>query len=127
MIVTYLSVVAGILIVIAEILSWTGCLTDYELWNACEEFLWAISATILLFGILLLYMCAITCMNAESLRYILIVTAVSITGYIAFMLKVDVPMYIRKWRQQSNRDKMSWSEFAKDFKASHHIKKKVFI
>ena len=86
----------GVLIVIAEILSWPGCLTDYELWNACEEFLWAISATILLFGILLR---AITCLTA----------------------------YIRKWRQQSNRDKMSWSEFAKDFKASHHIKKKVFI
>jgi len=119
---THLSLGAGALIIIAEILSWTGCLTDYELWNAAEELLWAIAASILLFGIILLYICARECMHADSLRYILITTAVSITAYIVFMLKIDVPMYIRKWkeREDTNRDgNMSWGEFSQDFKTTH--------
>ena len=95
---THLGLAAAGLVVVAEGLSWTGCLTDYELWNAAEETLWAVAASVLLVGVGMLYVAASTCLHPEAMQSMTGAVAVGTFAYVAFMCKIDIPMYVRKWR-----------------------------
>src|SRR5262245_51810898 len=81
------------LIVAAHCCSWYGVLTTNCLANAIENSIWA--ATFLAVGIAL---CLLLPEFAGPPRILLLVAIVGIAGYLAFLIAIDVPMYLRRWQ-----------------------------
>jgi hypothetical protein len=81
------------LIVIAECFSWHAVLTTKYLNNAIENSIWAV-----VFFIIGLGLCRLLPEFDGAVRAILIVTIVGIAFYLAFLMTVDVPMYLNRWR-----------------------------
>jgi len=81
------------MILVAQCCSWYGVLTTNCLANAVENSIWAVA--FLLVGIGL---CLLLPEYDGSLRLGLIVAIIGITGYLAFLVAVDVPMYLNRWR-----------------------------
>jgi hypothetical protein len=81
------------LIVIAQCCSWYGVLTTNYLGNAIENSIWAIA--FLTVGIAL---CRLLPEFEGIVRLGLIVAILGITGYLAFLITIDVPMYLNRWR-----------------------------
>jgi hypothetical protein len=80
-------------IVIAECFSWYAVLTTHYLGNAIENSIWAV--VFFLVGI------ALGRLVPEFdgvVRAVLIVGIVGIAAYLAFLMTVDVPMYLGRWR-----------------------------
>jgi hypothetical protein len=80
-------------IVIAECFSWYAVLTTNYLFNAIENSLWAV--VFLVVGI------ALGRLLPEfhgPVRWALIVGILGIACYLAFLVTVDVPMYLSRWR-----------------------------
>ena len=81
------------LIVIAECFSWYAVLTTNYLGSAIENSIWA--ATFLAIGIGLSRLLP----DSEGpMSTILVVGLIGIVGYLIFLLKFDVPMYLSRWR-----------------------------
>lgn len=81
------------LIIVAEICSWYAVLTTNFLGNAIENSLWAV--TFVLVGIGLGRLLP----EFEGpMRWLLIAGLISIAFYIGFLITVDVPMYLNRWR-----------------------------
>jgi len=81
------------LILIAECFSWHAVLTRHYLGNAIENSIWAVTFLIVAIGI-----CRLLPEFDGVLRAALIVAVIGITGYLAFLATVDVPMYLARWR-----------------------------
>ena len=81
------------LILIAECFSWYAVLTTHYLGNAIENSIWAV--VFFLIGIAL---CRLLPEFSGPVRWAFIVTIVGIAGYLAFLMTVDVPMYLNRWR-----------------------------
>lgn len=81
------------LIVIAECFSWYAVMTRNYLGNAIENSIWALC--FLIIGVAL---CRLLPEFDGAVRAILVLAIVSIVGYLAFLMTVDVPMYFRRWR-----------------------------
>ena len=81
------------LIVIAECFSWHAVLTTKYLNNAIENSIWAV-----VFFIIGVGLCRLLPEFDGAVRAILIVTIVGIAFYLAFLMTVDVPMYMNRWR-----------------------------
>ena len=81
------------LIVVAEICSWYAVLTTNYLGNAIENSLWAV--TFLAVGVGL---CRLLPEFNGPVRIALIVAILGIAAYLAFLMLVDVPMYVSRWR-----------------------------
>jgi hypothetical protein len=81
------------LIVIAELCSWYAVLTTNYLGNAIENSIWA--AAFLVVGIGL---CRLLPEFNGPVRLALIIAIVGIVGYLWFLVTVDVPMYLGRWR-----------------------------
>ncbi|MDQ8728097.1 hypothetical protein [Bradyrhizobium sp. LHD-71] len=81
------------LILIAECFSWYGVLTTNYLGNAIENSIWAV--TFFLVGIGL---CRLLPEFEGPVRAALLVAITGIAGYLAFLMTVDVPMYLSRWR-----------------------------
>jgi hypothetical protein len=81
------------LIVIAEICSWYAVLTTNFLFNAIENSLWAV--TFLVVGIGL---GRLVPEFEGAVRWLLMTGLVGIAFYLAFLIVVDVPMYLKRWR-----------------------------
>jgi hypothetical protein len=81
------------LIIVAEICSWYAVLTTNYLGNAIENSLWAV--TFLAVGVGL---CRLLPEFNGPVRLALIVAILGIAGYLAFLMMVDVPMYVSRWR-----------------------------
>jgi hypothetical protein len=81
------------LIVIAECFSWYAVLTTNFWGNAVENSIWAVAFFIIGIGL-----CRLLPEFDGPVRVILAVTIVGIAGYLAFLMTVDVPMYLRRWR-----------------------------
>jgi hypothetical protein len=80
-------------IVIAEICSWYAVLTKNFLFNAIENSLWAV--TFLVIGVGLGRLIP----EFEGIvRWLLIAGIIGIAFYLAFLVVVDVPMYLSRWR-----------------------------
>jgi hypothetical protein len=77
----------------AEACSWTAVLTTCYLGNVCEESIWAASVLLLAVGALTLLPRA-----SPRLKPLLVFCALAGAGYFAFMARVDVPMYLTRWR-----------------------------
>src|SRR5215472_14415161 len=81
------------LIVIAECLSWYAVLTTNYLGNAIENSIWAVA--FLLVGIGL---CRLLPEFNGPVRLVLIAAIAGIVFYLAFLMTIDVPMYLSRWK-----------------------------
>jgi hypothetical protein len=81
------------LILIAECFSWYAVLTTSYLANAIENSIWAVAFSAVGIGLGRLLP-----EFDGPVRVILAVAIVGIAGYLAFLLTVDVPMYLSRWR-----------------------------
>jgi hypothetical protein len=81
------------LIVVAEGFSWYAVLTRNFLGNAIENSIWAVTFFIIGIGLTRLLP------EFDGLTRAMFVAAIiGIAGYLAFLMTVDVPMYLRRWR-----------------------------
>jgi hypothetical protein len=81
------------LILVAECFSWHAVVTTNYLGNAIENSIWAVAFFIAGVGI-----CRLLPEFDGALRVILAGTVVGIVVYLAFLMTVDVPMYLKRWR-----------------------------
>jgi hypothetical protein len=81
------------LIIIAECFSWHAVLTTNYLYNAIENSLWAVAFFVVGIGL-----CRLLPEFDGSARVVLAVAIIGIAGYLAFLMTVDVPMYLSRWR-----------------------------
>ncbi len=81
------------LIAVAEVCSWSGVLTTCYLGNVVEESLWALAATLLVAGGLIVW----ARRRAARGPFLAAALALGIL-YIIFMIFVDIPMYVSRWR-----------------------------
>jgi hypothetical protein len=81
------------LILIAECFSWYAVLTKNYLGNAIENSIWAV--TFFLVGIGLFRLLP---EFDGPVRLVLAIAIFGIAGYLAFLMTVDVPMYLSRWR-----------------------------
>ena len=83
------------LIVIAECFSWYAVLTRNYLGNSIENSIWAVAFFIIGIGL-----CRLLPEFDGPVRMVLAVAAIGIAGYLAFLMAIDVPMYLRRWRTE---------------------------
>jgi hypothetical protein len=83
------------LILIAECFSWHAVLTTNYLGNAIENSIWAVSFFIVGIGL-----CRLLSEFDGPVRAVLAITILGISGYLAFLMTIDVPMYLRRWRAE---------------------------
>jgi hypothetical protein len=81
------------LIVIAECFSWYAVLTRNFLLNAIENSLWAVAFFIIAIGL-----CRLLPEFNGPVRLALVVSVTGIAAYLAFLVAIDVPMYLSRWR-----------------------------
>lgn len=81
------------LILIAECFSWHAVLTTRYIGNAIENSIWAV--TFFLAGIGL---CRLLPEFDGVVRVALVVAIVGIAAFLAFLMTIDVPMYLNRWR-----------------------------
>jgi hypothetical protein len=81
------------LIVIAECFSWHAVLTTKYLHNAIENSIWAV-----VFFMIGVGLCRLLPEFDGLVRAVLIVSIVGIACFLAFLMTVDVPMYLSRWR-----------------------------
>jgi hypothetical protein len=87
------------LIVIAECFSWYAVLTRNYVMHAIENSLWAVAFTAAGVGL-----CRLLAEFDGLARGILIVAIIGIVGYVAFLVTIDVPMYVTRWRSKTSAD-----------------------
>jgi hypothetical protein len=81
------------LILIAECFSWYGVLTTHYLDNAIENSIWAVAFFIVGIGV-----CRVLPEFDGPVRMVLVVAIIGIAGYLTFLLTIDIPMYLSRWR-----------------------------
>ena len=81
------------LILIAECFSWYAVLTTNFLYNAIENSLWAVA-----FFLVGLGLCRLLPEFQGVVRAVLLLSIAGIAAYLAFLVTVDVPMYLSRWR-----------------------------
>jgi hypothetical protein len=81
------------LILIAECFSWYGVLTRHYLGNAIENSLWAVAFSAAGIGL-----CRLLPEFHGPVRAVLVIAILGIAGYLWFLMAVDVPMYLNRWR-----------------------------
>ena len=81
------------LILIAECFSWHAVLTTNYLGNAIENSIWAVAFFVVGMGL-----CRLLPEFAGAVRVALAVTITGIVSYLAFLMTIDVPMYLTRWR-----------------------------
>jgi hypothetical protein len=83
------------LILIAECFSWYGVLTTNYLGNAIENSIWAVAFFVVGIGL-----CRLLPEFDGPVRVVLVITIIGIAGYLAFLMTIDVPMYLSRWRAE---------------------------
>ncbi len=83
------------LIVIAECFSWYGVLTTNYLGNAIENSIWAVAFFVVGIGL-----CRLLPEFDGPVRVVLAIAISGIAGYLAFLMTIDVPMYMSRWRAE---------------------------
>jgi hypothetical protein len=89
-----IAVVVVPMIIVAQCCSWYGVLTTNYLAHAIENSIWA--AAFLLVGIGL---CRLLPEFDGPVRLGLVVAIAGIAAYLAFLITIDVPMYLNRWRE----------------------------
>ena len=83
------------LILIAECFSWYAVLTTHYLHNAIENSIWAV-----VFFIIGIGLCRLLPEFDGPVRVVLAITIAGIALYLAFLMTIDVPMYLNRWRAE---------------------------
>jgi hypothetical protein len=83
------------LILIAECFSWHAVLTTNYLGNAIENSIWAVAFFIVGIGL-----CRLLPEFDGPVRPVLTLTIIGIAAYLAFLMTIDVPMYLSRWRSE---------------------------
>src|SRR5436190_5480950 len=83
------------LILIAECFSWYGVLTTNYLGNAIENSIWAVAFVVVGIGL-----CRLLPEFDGPVRVVLAIAISGIAGYLAFLMTIDVPMYLSRWRAE---------------------------
>jgi hypothetical protein len=83
------------LIIIAECFSWYAVLTRNYLGNSIENSIWAVAFFIIGIGL-----CRLLPEFDGPVRMVLAIAVIGIAGYLAFLMTIDVPMYLRRWRAE---------------------------
>jgi hypothetical protein len=83
------------LLVVAECFSWYAVLTKNNVVHAIENSIWAIAFFAIGVGL-----CRLLWEFDGMARGILVITIIGIAGYLAFLMTVDVPMYLTRWRSK---------------------------
>jgi hypothetical protein len=83
------------LILIAECFSWYAVLTTHYLGNAIENSIWAVAFFVVGIGL-----CRLWPEFDGPVRVILAIAITGIAAYLAFLMTVDVPMYLSRWRAE---------------------------
>jgi hypothetical protein len=81
------------LILIAECFSWYAVLTTHYLGNAIENSIWAVAFFVVGIGL-----CRLLPEFDGPVRVILAIAISGIAGYLVFLMTIDVPMYLSRWR-----------------------------
>jgi hypothetical protein len=81
------------LILIAECFSWYAVLTRNYLGNAIENSIWAVA-----FFVVGIALCRLLPEFHGPVRVVLVVAIGCIALYLAFLMTIDVPMYLNRWR-----------------------------
>src|SRR5580704_11974523 len=81
------------LILIAECFSWYAVLTTNYLGNAIENSIWAVAFFVTGIGL-----CRLLPEFEGPVRTMLVIAIIGIAGYLVFLMTVDVPMYLSRWR-----------------------------
>jgi hypothetical protein len=81
------------LILIAECVSWYAVLTTNYLGNAIENSIWAVAFFVVGIGL-----CRLLTEFDGPVRVVLAIAITGIAGYLAFLMTIDVPMYLSRWR-----------------------------
>src|ERR1700688_2942821 len=84
------------LILIAECFSWHAVLTTNYLGNAIENSLWAVAFFVVGIGL-----CRLLPEFDGPVRVVLAIAITGIAAYLAFLMTVDVPMYLGRWRAEA--------------------------
>jgi hypothetical protein len=84
------------LIFIAEGFSWYAVLTTNYLGSAIENSIWAVTFAAIGIGL-----ARLVADFDGSVRVALAIACVGIAGYLIFLLTVDVPMYVSRWRDKA--------------------------
>ena len=84
------------LILVAECFSWHAVLTRNYLGNAVENSIWAVAFFIVAAGL-----CRLLPEFEGVARVVLVTAIVGIAVYLAFLVTVDVPMYLARWRSEA--------------------------
>src|SRR5262245_56703858 len=82
------------LIVVAQCCSWYGVLTTNYLANAIENSIWAFAFLVVCIGL-----CRLLPEFDGLVRWALIIGIIGIAAYLAFLITVDVPMYLKRWQE----------------------------
>jgi hypothetical protein len=80
------------LIVVAEILSWLAVLTTNNLFHAAENSLWTLTA-----ALALAFLASRWRLVGDRGKRVIAAAIACGAAYIAFMVTVDVPMYLARW------------------------------
>jgi hypothetical protein len=83
------------LILIAECFSWYAVLTTHYLYNAIENSIWAV--VFFLVGVAL---CRLLPEFNGLVRVVFVIAITGIVCFLAFLMTVDVPMYLSRWRAE---------------------------
>src|ERR1700678_2149689 len=83
------------LILIAEGFSWYAVLTTNYLGTAVENLIWAVTFAAIGVGL-----ARLVPDFDGSVRVVLAIASVGIAAYLIFLLTVDVPMYVSRWREK---------------------------
>jgi hypothetical protein len=83
------------LILIAECFSWYAVLTTNYLGNAIENSIWAVAFFVVGIGL-----CRLLPEFDGPVRVVLAIAITGIAGYLAFLMTIDVPMYLNRWRAE---------------------------
>jgi hypothetical protein len=81
------------LIVVAQCCSWYGVLTTNSLAHAVENSIWAVAFVVIGIGL-----CRLLPEFDGLVRWGLVAAIFGIAAYLAFLITIDVPMYLSRWQ-----------------------------
>ena len=99
------------LLTLAQCFCWCGVITLNNFWHAVEESIWAL--TFAMVGVAMLMSAPVLEGTWQTMGY---VAAALCAGYVIFMVVVDVPMYLKRWRSgaEKGEKRLGFGEGFKD-------------
>ena len=116
------------IIVLAEIFSWSGSITEYQPWNISEEVMWLV-ATLIFIGLSLYILSIIKNIKSPKIKSVYNFFTITIpiaTVFAGFLAIVDIPMYVNRWKEDKKLDVKpikieTIKDFVLDFKEKHRL------